>query len=240
MLARTSQLRCSMHGLSRQRASSGCLWQDASIHGDLAKLSLTEKIERIAASYPYDQAGPSQAQEVLRFASSAKNSNAINMAPTRTALLPAPFQVHHTWNRPTSTGADGGDPLGLCWRGRPRRGPTIKLRRIRMESMRGIVRLPRQSSRGADLRNVYTERRSSPPARMLSCRGRASACSLLRSVLEHTRMRPHAKRSREFFSAIPVTADAACASPHNPCDQRPMLRAARHSLLATAASKARP
>jgi hypothetical protein len=53
--------------------------------------------------------------------------------------LPAPFQVHHTWNRPTSTGAGGSDPLGLGWRGRPRRGPWTKLRRIRMESIRGIV-----------------------------------------------------------------------------------------------------
>jgi hypothetical protein len=33
-----------------QRAHQAGLWQDASIHGDLATPSLTEKIERIAAS----------------------------------------------------------------------------------------------------------------------------------------------------------------------------------------------
>jgi hypothetical protein len=45
-----SQLRCSMQGLSHYSAHQAALWQDAAIHGDLANLSLTEKIERIAAS----------------------------------------------------------------------------------------------------------------------------------------------------------------------------------------------
>jgi hypothetical protein len=38
---------------------------------------------------------------------------------TETALLPAPFWCTYAWNRPTSTGARGGDPLWLCWRGKP-------------------------------------------------------------------------------------------------------------------------
>src|SRR5258708_10441490 len=38
---------------------------------------------------------------------------------TQTALLPAPFWCTYTWNRPTSTGAGGSDPLWLCWRGKP-------------------------------------------------------------------------------------------------------------------------
>jgi site-specific DNA recombinase len=29
------------------------------------------------------------------------------------------FGAPHTWNRPTSTGAGGSDPLWLCWRGKP-------------------------------------------------------------------------------------------------------------------------
>jgi hypothetical protein len=145
-----------------------------------------------------------------RFASSA-----IDMAPTRTALLPAPFQVHHTWNRPTSTGADGGDPLGLCWRGRPRRGPTIKLRRIRMESMRGIVRL--RINRRTE-RTHETCIQGGDLCLRLGCRSRrgcASACSLLRCAREHTRMRPHAKRSREFSAQL---------------RSRPMPRAPRHTI----------
>ncbi|HWX59934.1 hypothetical protein [Bradyrhizobium sp.] len=44
------QLRCSMQGLSHDSAHQAGLWQDASIHGDPATPSLTEKIERIAAS----------------------------------------------------------------------------------------------------------------------------------------------------------------------------------------------
>jgi hypothetical protein len=36
-----------------------------------------------------------------------------------TALLPAPFWCTYAWNRPTSTGADGSDPLWHCWRGKP-------------------------------------------------------------------------------------------------------------------------
>src|SRR5260370_39070078 len=36
-----------------------------------------------------------------------------------TALLPAPFWCTYAWNRPTSTGAGGSDPLWLCWRGKP-------------------------------------------------------------------------------------------------------------------------
>src|SRR5258705_1771569 len=38
---------------------------------------------------------------------------------TETALLPAPFWCTYAWNRPTSTGAGGSDPLWLCWRGKP-------------------------------------------------------------------------------------------------------------------------
>ena len=38
---------------------------------------------------------------------------------TKTALLPAPFWCTYAWNRPTSTGAGGSDPLWLCWRGKP-------------------------------------------------------------------------------------------------------------------------
>src|SRR5260370_41421706 len=34
-------------------------------------------------------------------------------------MLPAPFWCTYTWNRPTSTGAGGSDPLWLCWRGKP-------------------------------------------------------------------------------------------------------------------------
>jgi hypothetical protein len=41
------------------------------------------------------------------------------MVPTETALLPAPFWCTYAWNRPTSTGAGGSDPLWLCWRGKP-------------------------------------------------------------------------------------------------------------------------
>ena len=37
----------------------------------------------------------------------------------KTALLPAPFWCTYAWNRPTSTGAGGSDPLWLCWRGKP-------------------------------------------------------------------------------------------------------------------------
>jgi hypothetical protein len=44
------QPRCSMQGLSHDSAHQAGLWQDASIHGDPATPSLTEKIERIAAS----------------------------------------------------------------------------------------------------------------------------------------------------------------------------------------------
>jgi hypothetical protein len=40
-------------------------------------------------------------------------------SPIRTALLPAPFWCTYAWNRPTSTGAGGSDPLWLCWRGKP-------------------------------------------------------------------------------------------------------------------------
>src|SRR3981189_1554363 len=40
-------------------------------------------------------------------------------AKQKTALLPAPFWCTYTWNRPTSTGAGGSDPLRLCWRGKP-------------------------------------------------------------------------------------------------------------------------
>src|SRR6266446_4502906 len=40
-------------------------------------------------------------------------------AGTETALLPAPFWCTYAWNRPTSTGAGGSDPLWLCWRGKP-------------------------------------------------------------------------------------------------------------------------
>ena len=40
-------------------------------------------------------------------------------AKQKTALLPAPFWCTYTWNRPTSTGAGGSDPLWLCWRGKP-------------------------------------------------------------------------------------------------------------------------
>jgi len=39
-----------MQGLSHDSAHQAGLWQDASIHGDPATPSLTEKIERIAAS----------------------------------------------------------------------------------------------------------------------------------------------------------------------------------------------
>src|SRR6266403_3473569 len=39
--------------------------------------------------------------------------------PIETALLPAPFWCTYAWNRPTSTGAGGSDPLWLCWRGKP-------------------------------------------------------------------------------------------------------------------------
>src|SRR5260370_907252 len=35
------------------------------------------------------------------------------------ALVPAPFWRTDAWNRPTSTGAGGSDPLWLCWRGKP-------------------------------------------------------------------------------------------------------------------------
>jgi hypothetical protein len=38
---------------------------------------------------------------------------------SETALLPAPFWCTDAWNRPTSTGAGGSDPLWLCWRGKP-------------------------------------------------------------------------------------------------------------------------
>jgi hypothetical protein len=38
---------------------------------------------------------------------------------TETALLPAPFWCTYAWNRPTSTGAGGRDPLWLGWRGKP-------------------------------------------------------------------------------------------------------------------------
>src|SRR6202043_2873027 len=37
----------------------------------------------------------------------------------KTALLPAPFWCTYAWNRPTSTGAGGSDPLWLCWLGEP-------------------------------------------------------------------------------------------------------------------------
>jgi hypothetical protein len=37
----------------------------------------------------------------------------------KTALLPAPFWCTYAWNRPTSTGAGGSDPLWLGWRGTP-------------------------------------------------------------------------------------------------------------------------
>src|ERR1700730_10077329 len=40
-------------------------------------------------------------------------------AKQKTALLPAPFWCTYAWNRPTSTGAGGSDPLWLCWRGKP-------------------------------------------------------------------------------------------------------------------------
>jgi hypothetical protein len=33
--------------------------------------------------------------------------------------LPAPFWCTYAWNRPTSTGAGGSDPLWLGWRGKP-------------------------------------------------------------------------------------------------------------------------
>ena len=41
----------------------------------------------------------------------------------------------NAWNRPTSTGADGSDPLWLCWRGKPSRDPRVSLRRIQVESI---------------------------------------------------------------------------------------------------------
>ena len=40
-------------------------------------------------------------------------------AQSETALLPAPFWCTYAWNRPTSTGAGGSDPLWLGWRGKP-------------------------------------------------------------------------------------------------------------------------
>ena len=40
-------------------------------------------------------------------------------AKQKTALLPAPFWCTYAWNRPTSTGTGGSDPLWLCWRGKP-------------------------------------------------------------------------------------------------------------------------
>jgi hypothetical protein len=55
---------------------------------------------------------------------------------TETALLPAPFWCTYAWNRPTSTGAGGSDPLWHCWRGKPlARDPLARLRRIQMESI---------------------------------------------------------------------------------------------------------
>ena len=53
-----------------------------------------------------------------------------------TALLPAPFWCTYAWNRPTSTGAGGSDPLWLCWRGKPlARDPLARLRRIQVVSI---------------------------------------------------------------------------------------------------------
>src|SRR5882724_2066982 len=51
----------------------------------------------------------------------------------KTALLPAPFWCTYAWNRPTSTGADGSDPLWLCWRGKPWLA-IRRLRRIQVQS----------------------------------------------------------------------------------------------------------
>ena len=41
----------------------------------------------------------------------------------------------NAWNRPTSTGTGGSDPLWLCWRGKPARDPLMRLRRIQGESI---------------------------------------------------------------------------------------------------------
>lgn len=57
----------------------------------------------------------------------------------KTALLPAPFWCTNAWNRPTSTGARGSDPLWLCWRGKPSCDPGIRLRSFQLESIRTTI-----------------------------------------------------------------------------------------------------
>src|SRR6202043_1281090 len=42
-----------------------------------------------------------------------------NRWQTETALLPAPFWCTYAWNRPTSTGTGGREPLSPCWPGKP-------------------------------------------------------------------------------------------------------------------------
>jgi hypothetical protein len=41
------------------------------------------------------------------------------MVPNRNGAVTSAVLVHYAWNRPTSTGAGGSDPLWLCWRGKP-------------------------------------------------------------------------------------------------------------------------
>lgn len=60
----------------------------------------------------------------------------IRSGKSETALLPAPFWCTNAWNRPTSTGAGGSDPLWLCWRGKPSSDPLTRLLRIQAESNR--------------------------------------------------------------------------------------------------------
>ena len=68
-----------------------------------------------------------------------RNIDRLRVPKPETALLPAPFLMHHSaWprvlmhrmDRPTSTGTGGSDPLSHCWRGKPARDPLIKLRPI--------------------------------------------------------------------------------------------------------------
>ena len=166
MLARTSQLRCSMHGLSRQRASSGSLarrihpWRSGEAVPDRKNRTDCGKLS-VRPGWTFASAGgPPICFECQKFECNKHGPNKNGAVASAVPGAPHVEPPHFDWR----------------WRERPARALLAwetssrsehKLRRIWMESIRGIVRLPRQSSRGADLRNVYTERRSSPPARML-------------------------------------------------------------------------